>query len=89
MCLSDREALAVRMDGEEGLRLDRRTAILGTACLALTATLPRSIAASGRGAAARRLRGFPGRARSTSAGGRSRLSGGSRRSGSGIRVASR
>jgi carbonic anhydrase len=49
MCLSDREALAVRMDAEEGLRLDRRTAILGTACLALTATLPRSTAASGRG----------------------------------------
>jgi carbonic anhydrase len=49
MCLSDRETLAVRMDGEEGLRLDRRTAILDTACLALTATLPRSTAASGRG----------------------------------------
>jgi carbonic anhydrase len=45
MCLLDRETLPARMDGEETLRLDRRTAIVGTACLALTATLPGSAAA--------------------------------------------
>jgi carbonic anhydrase len=47
MCISDRETLPTRMDGEEGLRLDRRAAILGTACLALTATLPGGAAAPG------------------------------------------
>ena len=47
MCLSGRGTLPARIDDEEALRLDRRTAILGTACLALTATLPRSAAASG------------------------------------------
>jgi carbonic anhydrase len=47
MCHSGRESLPERVDVEEGLKLDRRTAILGTACLALTAAIPGSAAASG------------------------------------------
>jgi carbonic anhydrase len=54
MCLPDGENLPERMDGEEGPRVDRRTAILGAACLALTATIPGSAAASGSGRASGR-----------------------------------
>jgi carbonic anhydrase len=54
MCLPDGENLPERMDGEEGLRVDRRTAILGAACFALTATIPGSAAASGSGRASGR-----------------------------------
>lgn len=54
MCIADRESIE-RLNGEEELAVDRRTAILGAACLALTATLPGSGPASasgGRGRAA-------------------------------------
>jgi carbonic anhydrase len=47
MCLPGNETRPERVDAEEGLTLDRRTAILGAACLALTATIPASAAASG------------------------------------------
>ena len=46
MCLPGNETSPERVDAEEGLTLDRRTAILGAACLALTATIPASAAAS-------------------------------------------
>jgi carbonic anhydrase len=47
MCLPDRETLPEPVEAEEGLKVDRRTAILGAACLALTAAVPGSAAASG------------------------------------------
>jgi carbonic anhydrase len=47
MCVAECETLPARIDAQGGLRVDRRTAILGAACLALTATLPRKAAASG------------------------------------------
>jgi carbonic anhydrase len=54
MCLPDRETLPEPVDAEE-VKLDRRTAILGAACLALTVTIPRSAAASGSASGVRRL----------------------------------
>jgi carbonic anhydrase len=39
MCMPDR-VTTERLNGEEGFTVDRRTAILGAACLTLTATLP-------------------------------------------------
>jgi carbonic anhydrase len=47
MCLPDRETSPEPVETEEGLKLDRRKAILSAACLALTATIPASAAASG------------------------------------------
>jgi carbonic anhydrase len=47
MCLRDRETLAERVDAQDGLVIDRRTAILGTACFAASAALPGSAAAYG------------------------------------------
>jgi carbonic anhydrase len=47
MCLSERETLPERIDAEEGLKVDRRTAIVGAACFALTATIPGNAPASG------------------------------------------
>jgi carbonic anhydrase len=57
MCHPDGETPPDRIDGEEGLTIDRRTAIVGAACFALTATIPGSAAsgssrASGRSAIA-------------------------------------
>jgi carbonic anhydrase len=55
MCIPDGE-ITERPNAEDGLAVDRRTAILGTACLALTATLPGSgrafASAGGHGRAA-------------------------------------
>ena len=56
MCLSERESLSEPpVDAEEAFKLDRRRAILGAACLAVTVTMPWSAAASGAARAARRL----------------------------------
>jgi carbonic anhydrase len=54
MCRLDGETLPEPVDAEEALRLDRRSAILGAACLAATVTVPWSAVASGSGRAARR-----------------------------------
>jgi carbonic anhydrase len=55
MCLSERETLPEPVDAEEAFKLDRRTAILGAACLAVTVTMPWSGAVPGSARAARRL----------------------------------
>jgi carbonic anhydrase len=55
MCVLERESFPEPEDAEEALKLDRRTAILGAACLAVTVTIPWSAAASGSAKAARRL----------------------------------
>jgi carbonic anhydrase len=47
MCLPDRDTPPEAPDADEALRLDRRTAILGAACLAVSAAVPASAAASG------------------------------------------
>jgi carbonic anhydrase len=52
MCLVDRESLPEPVDADEAFKLDRRTAILGAACLAVTVTIPWSAAASGSARAA-------------------------------------
>lgn len=59
MCFPDRETLPERIDGEVGLKVDRRTAILGAACFALAATIPGSGAASGSPRASGRSAGAP------------------------------
>jgi carbonic anhydrase len=51
----DRETLHEPVDAEAAFKLDRRTAILGAACLAVTVTMPWSAAASGSARAACRL----------------------------------
>jgi carbonic anhydrase len=55
MCLLDREGLPEPVDAERAFTLDRRTAILRAACLAVTVTIPWSATASGSARAAGRL----------------------------------
>jgi carbonic anhydrase len=54
MCRPDRDILAERVDAEERHLVDRRTAILGAACFALTTALPGSATAVGPAAASGR-----------------------------------
>jgi carbonic anhydrase len=54
MCGSDGETLPETVDSEEAFKLDRRSAILGAACLAATVTIPWSAVASGSARVARR-----------------------------------
>jgi carbonic anhydrase len=55
MCRLDGERLPAPVEADEAFKLDRRSAILGAACLAVTATVPWSAVASGSARATRRL----------------------------------